>query len=105
MPLFREDVFPAAHKHLFPEYPILYKEFCMTETTLSPHTGPLRGSLSVPGDKSISHRAVIFGALAQGHTEIRHFLPGADCLSTIDCFRRLGVEITQHLDRVDIIGK
>ena len=46
----------------------------------------LHGTISVPGDKSISHRAVMFGSLAQGTTEITHFLEGADCLSTIGCF-------------------
>lgn len=53
----------------------------------------LSGTVTVPGDKSISHRAVMFGSLANGTTEINGFLSGADCLSTIDCFRRLGVEI------------
>ena len=43
----------------------------------------LRGELTVPGDKSISHRAVMFGSLAKGTTRISHFLEGADCLSTI----------------------
>ena len=53
----------------------------------------LRGSIQVPGDKSISHRAVMFGALAQGTTRIDGFLSGADCLSTVNCFRRLGIRI------------
>ena len=44
---------------------------------------PLRGSLVISGDKSISHRAVMFGSLATGTTEIEGFLPGEDCLSTI----------------------
>ena len=47
----------------------------------------LSGELTVPGDKSISHRAVMFGSLAQGTTKITHFLEGADCLSTISCFQ------------------
>ena len=55
--------------------------------------GPLRGELTVPGDKSISHRAVMLGALANGTTHITGFLMGEDCLSTIDCFRKMGVEI------------
>ena len=55
--------------------------------------GPLRGSITVPGDKSISHRAVMLGALASGTTHITGFLMGEDCLSTIDCFRKMGVEI------------
>ena len=50
------------------------------------HTSSLRGELTVPGDKSISHRSVMFGALADGLTEIHGFLQGADCLSTISCF-------------------
>lgn len=53
----------------------------------------LKGELSVPGDKSISHRAVMFGALADGTTRIRNFLEGADCLSTISCFKKMGIPI------------
>ena len=55
--------------------------------------GPLRGEIMVPGDQSISHRAVMFGALAEGTTEITDFLQGADCLSTISCFQKLGISI------------
>ena len=55
----------------------------------------LKGVLSVPGDKSISHRAVMFGALARGTTRVSHFLEGADCLSTISCFRKMGIDIEQ----------
>ena len=54
---------------------------------------PLRGDIFVPGDKSISHRSIMFGALAEGTTEVTGFLQSADCLSTIDCFRKMGVEI------------
>jgi 3-phosphoshikimate 1-carboxyvinyltransferase len=64
----------------------------------------LRGALSVPGDKSISHRAVMFNAIAEGKAEITHFLLGADCLSTIACFRAMGVQIEQHADRVVVHG-
>ena len=53
----------------------------------------LSGELTIPGDKSISHRSIMFGSIAEGLTEVRGFLQGADCLSTIDCFRRLGVQI------------
>ena len=59
---------------------------------------PLSGSIQIPGDKSISHRALMFGSIAQGTTRIRHFLSGADCLSTIDCFRRLQIPIELHTD-------
>ncbi|WP_139489158.1 3-phosphoshikimate 1-carboxyvinyltransferase [Brevibacillus dissolubilis] len=64
----------------------------------------IQGTVRVPGDKSISHRAVMFGALAEGTTEISGFLPGADCLSTISCFQRMGVEIQQDGDRVTVKG-
>ncbi len=68
-------------------------------------TKGLKGELAVPGDKSISHRAVMFGSLALGTTEITNFLQGADCLSTIDCFRRLGIEINNEPDKIIIHGK
>lgn len=51
------------------------------------------GEVTVPGDKSISHRSVMLGALAKGDTEVHGFLQGADCLSSISCFRKMGVEI------------
>lgn len=65
----------------------------------------LRGTVTVPGDKSISHRAVMFGALAEGTTKVTNFLRGADCLSTIDCFRRMGIRIDNHPDEILIHGK
>ncbi|MGG3820311.1 3-phosphoshikimate 1-carboxyvinyltransferase [Geobacillus thermodenitrificans] len=68
---------------------------------LPTNVSSLRGTIEVPGDKSISHRAVMLGALASGRTVIDHFLPGADCLSTIDCFRKLGVDI--HQDGTNVI--
>ena len=55
----------------------------------------VNGVITVPGDKSISHRAVMLGALADGTTSIRGFLRGADCLSTIDCFRKMGIRIDE----------
>lgn len=65
----------------------------------------LKGTLSVPGDKSISHRAVMFGSLAQGTTKISGFLQGADCLSTIRCFRQMGISIEQEGSDVLVFGK
>ncbi|MBQ2801368.1 MAG: 3-phosphoshikimate 1-carboxyvinyltransferase [Lachnospiraceae bacterium] len=65
----------------------------------------LQGEITVPGDKSISHRAVMFGALSKGTTEVTNFLQGADCLSTIDCFRKLGVEIENTPEHILIHGK
>ncbi len=51
------------------------------------------GQISVPGDKSISHRAIIFGAIAQGETKINHFLHSQDCLNTLKCMSALGARI------------
>lgn len=65
----------------------------------------LKGEVCIPGDKSISHRSVMFGAIAHGITEIHHFLMGADCLATIDCFRKMGIEIHIQKDRVLVHGK
>lgn len=67
-------------------------------------SAPLRGTITVPGDKSISHRAVMFGALAKGTTRITGFLMGEDCLSTIDCFRKMGVAIEVGDDDVTVHG-
>lgn len=64
----------------------------------------LGGRIEVPGDKSISHRSIMFGALANGKTVIRHFLKGEDCLSTIDCFRKLGVEIEETNEEIIVHG-
>lgn len=65
----------------------------------------LRGELTVPGDKSISHRAVMLGSIAQGTTEITNFLKGADCLSTIRCFRQMGVSIEEKPDCILVHGR
>ena len=65
----------------------------------------LKGEITIPGDKSISHRAVMLGSLAKGTTEITHFLQGEDCLSTISCFQKLGIDIENDGDRILIHGK
>lgn len=64
----------------------------------------LRGEVTIPGDKSVSHRSVMFGSIAKGTTEIHNFLQGADCLSTIGCFRSMGVEIENNGDSVIVHG-
>lgn len=68
-------------------------------------TKNLKGEITVPGDKSISHRAVMFGAISEGKTRVTNFLQGADCLSTIGCFRRLGIDIENRENAVTIWGK
>ncbi|MEV5110253.1 MULTISPECIES: 3-phosphoshikimate 1-carboxyvinyltransferase [Bacillus] len=65
----------------------------------------LNGKIVVPGDKSISHRSVMFGAIAEGTTKVSNFLLGEDCLSTIACFQKLGVKIEQSGNDVTIYGK
>ena len=65
----------------------------------------LHGEVTIPGDKSISHRSVMFGSIAKGETEITNFLQGADCLSTISCFRAMGIEIENDGNRVLVHGK
>ncbi|MGA9288332.1 MAG: 3-phosphoshikimate 1-carboxyvinyltransferase, partial [Anaerobacillus sp.] len=64
----------------------------------------LKGTVTIPGDKSISHRAVMFGSVATGKTHIANFLPGADCLSTIACFKQMGVHIEQNGASVIVEG-
>ena len=77
----------------------------MKTTSIIKRTQPFLGEINIPGDKSISHRSVMFGALAKGTTEITNFLKGADCLSTIDCFRKMGIEIEQTPEKILVHGK
>ena len=65
----------------------------------------LSGEVTVPGDKSISHRSIMLGSIAKGNTEVEGFLQGADCLSSIACFRKMGVEIENNGDKVLVHGR
>ncbi|MFI3171648.1 MAG: 3-phosphoshikimate 1-carboxyvinyltransferase [Eubacteriales bacterium] len=65
----------------------------------------IKGIFEIPGDKSISHRAVMFGAIAKGTTRITNFLKGADCFSTIECFRAMGIEIEETNSEIIVHGK
>ena len=76
----------------------------MSVRTIVPTRG-LKGEVTIPGDKSISHRSIMLGSIALGTTEITHFLEGADCLSTIDCFRKMGVEIERKPSSILVHGK
>ena len=71
---------------------------------LKTQSGPLKGHLTIPGDKSISHRSIIFGALAQGQTRVYDILRGEDVLSTMQVFRDLGVSIEDDGQVVTIEG-
>ena len=65
----------------------------------------LSGEVTVPGDKSVSHRSIMLGSIAKGNTEVEGFLQGADCLSSIACFRKMGVEIENNGDKVLVHGR
>ena len=76
----------------------------MAALTLKTDIGRLFGEVTIPGDKSISHRSVMFGSVAHGVTTVTNFLNGDDCLSTISCFRKLGVRIEESNDQLRIFG-
>jgi 3-phosphoshikimate 1-carboxyvinyltransferase len=76
----------------------------MAKKTISPG-GNVTGVVELPGDKSISHRYAILAALAEGTSEIRNYSSSADCRSTIECMRQLGVEIDITKEFVRVVGK
>lgn len=76
----------------------------METLKLKTNINRLVGEVTIPGDKSISHRSVMFGSIAHGETRVTNFLPGDDCLSTISCFRKLGVTIEESNDELRIYG-
>lgn len=67
-------------------------------------TKHLKGEITVPGDKSISHRSIMLGSIASGITEVHGFLNGADCISSMNCFRQMGVDIAYDGSIVTIHG-
>ncbi|MGN0394478.1 MAG: 3-phosphoshikimate 1-carboxyvinyltransferase [Coprococcus sp.] len=67
-------------------------------------TNSLKGELNIPGDKSVSHRSIMMGSLAEGTTEVHGFLNGADCISSMNCFRQMGVNIDYDGNIVTIHG-
>ncbi|WP_042223596.1 3-phosphoshikimate 1-carboxyvinyltransferase [Oceanobacillus manasiensis] len=75
------------------------------EKRLKSVNNPLQGEIEVPGDKSISHRAVMFGSMAHGVTHVRHFLEGEDCMRTVKAFQDMGVSISKREDELIIDGK
>jgi 3-phosphoshikimate 1-carboxyvinyltransferase len=70
-----------------------------------PHINGLKGTLQLPGDKSISHRALLIGALADGVSEISSCSQAADPLSTLSCIKQLGVQVTERGNDILIHGK
>lgn len=71
---------------------------------LGPTVNGLQGTIQIPADKSISHRSIMFGALAEGTTTIHNFLRGEDCLSTLNAFRALGVPIADDGETITVEG-
>src|SRR5262249_45099418 len=76
----------------------------MASLTITP-TGPLQGMISVPGDKSITHRAIILTALANGVSSIAHYCRGEDCLNTMRAFQALGIRIEDSTAELRVHGK
>ncbi len=81
--------------------------YVMKQFTVSPLANPIKTTISVPSDKSISHRAVIIGSIANGRTEIKNFLSSADCLNTLKIMQQLGIEISNcnNYETVTIYGR
>ncbi|HXE95826.1 MAG TPA: 3-phosphoshikimate 1-carboxyvinyltransferase [Dongiaceae bacterium] len=76
----------------------------MNSITIQP-AASVRGEIAVPGDKSISHRSIMLGAIANGVTTVRGFLRGEDNMSTMHAFRAMGVEITDDGETIHITGR
>jgi 3-phosphoshikimate 1-carboxyvinyltransferase len=75
-----------------------------TSATILPCKGPLQGTVRVPGDKSIGHRALLFGGIAKGVTRVRGLSPGADNASTVEVLRGLGVQVERNGDEALVHG-
>jgi 3-phosphoshikimate 1-carboxyvinyltransferase len=77
----------------------------MSQFTIFPAKKPLRGTVAVPGDKSITHRALILGALAQGQTRITGYSEGEDCVNTLRVVRELGAVVQEIPEGLAVTGK
>ena len=77
----------------------------MSNKTISGTSTPLRGEIIPPGDKSISHRSLILGSLANGHSTVKDFLISDDTISTANAMRALGIKIVIEGNHVEIDGK
>ncbi|RNA69154.1 3-phosphoshikimate 1-carboxyvinyltransferase [Alteribacter keqinensis] len=77
----------------------------MVKEKISSALKGINGTVIIPGDKSVSHRSVLFASIAEGTSVIRGFLKGQDCLSTISCMKQMGVEIEETNDTITVHGK
>ncbi|NJN70795.1 MAG: 3-phosphoshikimate 1-carboxyvinyltransferase, partial [Nitrospira sp.] len=75
----------------------------MTSLMITPGR-PLRGTITVPGDKSLTHRAIILTALAEGTSTISDYCQGEDCLNTMKALQSLGIPITHTPDEMTVSG-
>ncbi|MBI5777822.1 MAG: 3-phosphoshikimate 1-carboxyvinyltransferase, partial [Nitrospirae bacterium] len=76
----------------------------MASLTITP-AGPLKGTIAVPGDKSITHRAIILSALAEGDSAISAYCRGEDCLNTMRAFQAMGIQIEERPEQLRVRGK
>lgn len=76
----------------------------MASLTIKP-AGPLKGTIAVPGDKSITHRAIILSALAEGDSTISTYCRGEDCLNTMRAFQAMGIQIEERPEQLRVRGK
>ncbi len=72
----------------------------MDKITVSKNLNGLRGEIAIPADKSISHRAIMLSSLAKGTSTIENISKGADCLSTLEVFKSLGVEADLRMKKL-----
>lgn len=80
--------------HMLAQKPLMEKQHVTTQQfTILPGKKTFQGQFSVPGDKSVSHRSIMFGAIAEGTTHVTGFLEGEDALATLQAFRDMGVSI------------
>lgn len=86
----------AARQHfnyMLSKHTVMEKEQVTQKFTILPQKHRFQGTFSVPGDKSVSHRSIMFGAIAEGTTHVTGFLEGEDALATLQAFKDMGVEI------------
>lgn len=79
--------------HMLAKQPLMEKNAVTQQFTILPGTTQFQGKFTVPGDKSVSHRSIMFGAIAEGTTRVTGFLEGEDALATLQAFRDMGVSI------------
>src|SRR5699024_5329280 len=79
--------------HMLAKKPLMEKNKVTQQFTIQPGAKTFQGKFTVPGDKSVSHRSIMFGAIAEGTTHVTGFLEGEDALATLQAFRDMGVSI------------